>query len=195
MRACACACVCESARPGGMGDQVSVRAPRPRARLPPYPHPRAPPELPSRGRPRGGAASIYSPSVPPLAASFLPARPAPPHTPRQLSVPRPLSPVALGRLPDQVQGRGAQDRPSPFPGSEGVPSSDPPWGAGVGWQAGFGGGSRVFACLVRAFGGWEGCPLRVGSQEGLKNDTFGEWGLQRSPAFGHSGIWSPGFYG
>lgn len=42
--------------------------------------------------------------------------------------------------------------------------------AGGGWQR-----ARGFACLIRAFGGWEGCPVRVGSQEGVKNDTLGKW--------------------
>lgn len=73
-------------------------------RLPPHPYSHRPPSCCPRGRPRGEATNIYSPSVPPQTASFLsgPGRlPPPPHHPPSVSgppVPRGLG----GRLPDRL---------------------------------------------------------------------------------------------
>lgn len=149
-RACVCvrvrACVRARARAGRVTRSVSeLRVPG-RGCCAPQPTSPPPPQLPSRGRPRGGAVSIYSPSVPPLAASFLPAQPGPRLPPPHVSFPFPGPCARRPRAGSQTKYRGAGRRtaPSRLPVQKGSPVSDRPWVAGVGWQAGFGGGH---ACL------------------------------------------------
>lgn len=102
-------------------------------RLPPHPYSHRPPSCCPRGRPRGEATNIYSPSVPPQTASFLsgPGRlPPPPH--HSPSVSGPPVPRGLGgQAPRPALGHGAEGGRYHVQG-RGVHGRRPPTGLGAG---------------------------------------------------------------
>lgn len=183
-------CACVSVSADGMGDpgQGPRFASGCRTSAPPPPtSPHLPPSCCPRGRPRGEATSIYSPSVPPPASSFLPAR-LPPAPSRHGFCSGPSRPRAQGR----GGGGAGSDR-------HGVQTEDSPLCAGVRGRPGqkdrMRAGELQLAeaclCLLRALA----APC-LGLQEGMRNGTLGECGLQSSPAFGHCGhcgTWPSGF--
>lgn len=183
-------CACVSVSADGMGDPgqgpsfasgCRTSAPPP---LPTSPH--LPPSCCPRGRPRGEATSIYSPSVPPPASSFLPARLPP--APSRLSVldPRGLAPrVGVGVGQAQTATGYRLKTPHCVQGCEVDPGQKDRMRAGQPQLA------EACLCLLRALA----APC-LGLQEGMRNGTLGECGLQSSPAFGHCGhcgTWPPGF--
>lgn len=153
-------------------------------------HPHWPPSCCPRGRPRGEAASIYSPSVPPQAASFLPGSAASHAPPSRPCVPGPLRPRPRGRA--ATVGHGAEDGHSraghaalrlasgaaslPVQRGPGTPSKPAPRGRV--WAEG---AARLLSAWPA--GGQEGCLVC----EGAKKDTPGEWGPHGGSALGHYG--------
>lgn len=172
-------------------------------------HPHWPPSCCPRGRPRGEAASIYSPSVPPQAASFLPGSAASHAPPSRPCVPGPLRPRPRGRAATvghgaedghSRAGRGARRPPTGLRGSQ-PPCSEGAWNplqaraAGQGVGGGRGASTKRLArwragrvpCLR---GGEEGHSWGVGTPRGLC--PWPLWSL----IFGHNpaGLFIPGFW-
>lgn len=191
-RGCGCECECECGRDGWPRSESELACSHP------GPTPLAPSCCP-RGRPRGEAASIYSPSVPPQAVSLFPSSACPPPHPStglccgtacaprpQGQAPRPAVGHGAGDGLYRVQGHGVHGHLPPtglrvvasFPvwKGPGTPSLSSP-GKGVVWQG------TWRRAGVQCAGWWVGRLLCVdGVTGGSRSHTFGERGLQRSPA-------------
>lgn len=159
------------------------------AALPPLPPLNFPPlatELLSEG-PAPRRSYFYLFTVRATSSLFLPSCPPPT---------RPVTAFCSGPSRPRAQGRGGGGAGSD---RHGVQTEDSPLCAGVRgrpeqkdrMRAGQPQLAEACLCLLRALA----APC-LGLQEGMRNGTLGECGLQSSPAFGHCGhcgTWPPGF--